>query len=262
MTHGVIEHTAGLIYENQSGALNESFADVFAAMVDRDDWTLGEDCTRRDPGFLRSLSDPGRGLRGQPAHMSEYENLPNTEDGDRGGVHINSGIPNRVAYLITEGLSAEGLGTSIGREQTEKIYYRALTVYLQTSSQFIQARRALIQSAEDLHGAGSPQVRAVAAAWDAVGVADGDGPTPEDPSPKPGEAVSGADVMAYLSPHNDGSLGVYLQRFDRPFSGHDPDLDEGPLNTSPAFATRPAVVSRTPTGLSCSTSAPTTTYTP
>ena len=248
MTHGVIEHAAGLIYENQSGALNESFADVFAVMVDRDDWTLGENCTRGDPGFLRSLSNPGRGLRAQPAHMSEYKNLPNTKQGDHGGVHVNSGIPNRAAYLIAEGLSAEGLGASIGREQTERIYYRALTVYLQASSQFINARRALIQSAEDLYdGASSQQVRTVAAAWDAVGVTEGHVPDPGDPSPRPGEPVPGGEAMAYLSRLRSGHLGVFLQQFDSPFSGYDPELDAGPFNIlsgtiNPASETRPAVV--------------------
>ena len=239
MTHGVIENSAGLKYENQSGALNESFADVFGAMIDRDDWLIGEDCTRAAPGFLRSLSNPEQGLSAQPAHMDDYVNLPNTEEGDHGGVHINSGIPNRAAYLIAEGLSAEGRGASIGRADAEQIYYRALTVYLMASSQFIDARRALLQAAEDLHGAGSTQVAAVAAAWDAVGVSEGAAPDPGDTSPTPTDPVNGADAMLYLSPVG-GSYDVRRQQFDRPFSGYDPNLDVGPLNTAPARLTRPA----------------------
>ena len=88
-------------------------------------------------------------------------NLPNTEGGDWGGVHVNSGIPNRACYLIAEGLSTEGLGTSIGRTKTEKIYYRALTTYLQASSDFLDAREALIQAAADLYGAGNAEENAV-----------------------------------------------------------------------------------------------------
>ena len=73
MTHGVIENTAGLIYENQSGALNESFADVFGVMVDNDDWFLGEDITVASPGYLRDMANPANGLSAQPTHMDEYQ---------------------------------------------------------------------------------------------------------------------------------------------------------------------------------------------
>ena len=61
MTHGVIENTARLEYRNQSGALNESFADIFATLIDRDDWTLGEDVVKSNvfpSGALRSLENP------------------------------------------------------------------------------------------------------------------------------------------------------------------------------------------------------------
>jgi len=80
--HGVTEFTAGLIYENQSGALNEGYSDIFACMVDRDDWTVGEDVTLVYPGYLRSLANPALGLSSLPTKMSEYRNLPNTEEGD------------------------------------------------------------------------------------------------------------------------------------------------------------------------------------
>jgi len=205
MTHGVTENTAGLIYENQSGALNESFSDVFGAMVDSDDWLMGEDITIPAPGHLRSMSDPANGLSPQPSKMSEYENLPNDDDHDHGGVHVNSGIPNRAAYLIAEGLSTEGLGQSIGRQKTEQIYYRALTTYLQASSDFLDARRAIIQAAQDLYGAGSTEEASVNAAFDAVEIAEADlctatgggAETPTDP-------VTGGDILVYMYP-NDGT---------------------------------------------------------
>lgn len=158
MSHGIISNTAKLIYEKQSGALNESFADVFAIMVDRDDWLLGEDCTVAKPGFLRNLEDPNKGLSSQPKIMSNYKNWPLKKD--RGGVHINSGIPNYAAYLTID---------AIGRDKTEQIYYHALSYYLLKNSQFIDARRALIQSASDIYGKGK-EVKAIETAWNKVEV--------------------------------------------------------------------------------------------
>ena len=251
MTHGVIENSANLIYENQSGALNESFADVFGAMIDRGDWLVGEDCTIASPGYLRDMQNPSNGLGGQPTHMDEYQNLPNTPSGDNGGVHVNSGIPNRAAYLIAEGLSTESLGTSIGRADTEQIYYRALTIYLTQSSQFIDARRALFQAAEDLHGQGSIQSQAVATAFDAVGITDNGTTTPPDTTPTPTDPISGDDVMVYLYPrdgtHDNPSedFDLYAQTMGNPFTGYDPVLDTGPFNVTgdldlPAAYTKPA----------------------
>ncbi len=201
MTHGVIEATANLQYENQSGALNESFADIFAAMVDRDDWLIGEDCVIATPGYLRNMASPSEGLSAQPDKMSDYVNLPNTPDTDNGGVHINSGIPNRAAYLIAEGLTNEGSGVSIGKEKMELIFYRALTTYLTSSSQFIDARRATIQAAEDIYGASSTEVAAVENGWNAVEVTEADSETvPDSPSPTPTDAITGSDFMVYLYP--------------------------------------------------------------
>ncbi len=207
MTHGVIETSAALIYENQSGALNESFADIFAVMVDRDDWTLGEDCTLAQPGYLRSMRNPAMAYSSQPTKMSEYQNLPNTPEGDNGGVHVNSGIPNRAAWLIAEGLDTEGLGQSIGRDKTEQVFYKALTEHLTASAQFIDARRATLQAAEELYGAGGAEVQAVAAAWDAVEVTEGGTtapPVPDSTVPTSTPPVSGEDLMVYLYP-TDGT---------------------------------------------------------
>jgi Zn-dependent metalloprotease len=167
--HGVTEYTAALIYENQSGALNEAYSDLFTCMVDDDDWTVGEDVTIRDPGFVRDLADPTRGLPPAPLprNMSEYRDLPNTYDGDYGGVHINMSIPSHAGYLM-----AEGLENSIGRDYTEQIWYRALTSCLTPESQFGDARRCTIQAAEDLYGPASTEVAVVQRAWDEVEVFD------------------------------------------------------------------------------------------
>lgn len=157
LTHAVTQYSAGLVYSYQSGALNESYSDVFGVMVDRDDWLLGDDVyTPNTPGdALRSLSDPT--LYGQPAHMNNYVDTTS----DNGGVHINSGIPNKAAYNVA---------TSIGKDKMEKIWYRSLTVYLNSGSQFTDARDASIQAATDLYGSGSPEVTAVQNGFSAVGI--------------------------------------------------------------------------------------------
>ncbi|WP_421381732.1 M4 family metallopeptidase [Bacillus salacetis] len=157
ITHAVTERTAGLQYQYQSGALNESFSDVFGYFLDSGDYLIGEDVyTPNVSGdALRSLSNPAK--YGQPEHMNNYVNTSS----DNGGVHTNSGIPNKAAYNTI---------ASIGKAKAEKIYYRALTVYLTPTSNFSYARAALLQSAADLYGSGSTTYNAVKTAWDNVGV--------------------------------------------------------------------------------------------
>jgi Zn-dependent metalloprotease len=177
MTHGVTERSANLNYENQSGALNESMSDVMGVLVqtydkynvknggtwtfNSADWVVGDQIYT--PGTsgdaLRSLANPT--LYNQPAHMNSYQNLPNTEAGDWGGVHTNSGIPNKAGYLVAQ---------AIGNEKTAKIYYRALTTYMTATTDFQAARNYLVQAATDLYGTGSAEVTAVSNAFDAVGI--------------------------------------------------------------------------------------------
>ncbi|SEM81663.1 M4 family metallopeptidase [Lihuaxuella thermophila] len=167
LTHAVTDTTADLIYQNESGALNESMSDIFAAMVDSDNWLIGEDVyTPNIPGdALRSMSDPA--AYGDPDHYSKRY----TGNEDNGGVHINSGINNKACYLIAQGGTHYGVTvTGIGRDKTAKIYYRALTVYLHPSSTFADMRQAAVQAATDLYGASSPEVQAVKNAYTAVGV--------------------------------------------------------------------------------------------
>ncbi|MCX7930598.1 MAG: M4 family metallopeptidase [Chlorobi bacterium] len=203
MSHGVIEHTANLVYLSQSGAINESLADVFGVMVDRDDWLVGEDVVNPQyfpSGAMRSFIDPHNGGSSmqspgwQPRHMNEYQLLPETEEGDNGGVHVNSGIPNHACYLIAQ---------RIGREKTERIYYRALTTYLTQNSQFLDLRRAVIAAARDLYGEGT-ETQAIASAFDAVGITDGGGGSsgPRDYEPTPG-----TDRLLVYAP---GYLALYV----------------------------------------------------
>jgi Zn-dependent metalloprotease len=137
--HGVTEYTAGLIYRFQSGALNESYSDVWGACVDRDDWLLGDDIRLSAPGFIRSMEDPT--LRGHPAHMDDYGWLP--IESDNGGVHSNSGIPNHAFYWAS---SLES------RDVAELVWYRALTTYLTPSSGMYFWAAMIMQSVDDLYG--------------------------------------------------------------------------------------------------------------
>ena len=219
IVHGVIEYSSGLRYENQSGALNESFADIFGAMVDRDDWTIGEDLNGQG---IRSMQDPR--AFGQPAHMDEFRKLPNTDDGDNGGVHINSGIPNRAFYLLAEGLSLEELGASIGKDKAEKLAYSTM-INLTRDSDFQAAAALMLTNAEAKYGEESPESQAVAAAWLNVGIfldsSQGDDPSGEDESPvgqrKPEYSLTaGDDLLISLYPRDgyiydvrDDTLDIY-----------------------------------------------------
>ena len=176
MTHGVISNSANLQYRFESGALNESFADIFGTLVDADDWEVGEDIMGPDAKedgrvSLRSLSDPskypvnadyvpyGNGEGKYPSHMDEFYDLPRSLD--NGGVHINSSITNHAAYLI---------GEEIGKEKLGQIFYRALTVYLTPTSNFSEARKLIVQSAVDIYGEGSAEAAATANGFDSVGI--------------------------------------------------------------------------------------------
>jgi len=177
LTHGVTDYTSGLIYQGESGALNESFSDMMSAGTEfyfqgrapgQPDWLLGEDVFV--PGGIRSMQNPR--AFGDPDHYS----IRFTGPEDNGGVHINSGIPNHVFYLATVGGTNRVSGipvTGVGQaniEQIEKVMYRAFTAMMPSSASFSTARAVTIQSARDLYGAGSPAVTAVTQAWNAVGV--------------------------------------------------------------------------------------------
>jgi Zn-dependent metalloprotease len=154
ITHGIVEKTLGLIYNYQSGALNEGFADFFGAMVDPD-WEIGEDLPG---GPLRNIGNPA--LHGLPADMRGFQDVPLRND--NGGVHLNMSIPSRAGYLTAE---------SIGREKAARIWYSILANrYLSPRAQFTDLRLAALQAATDLYGENASEVRAVELAFDAVGI--------------------------------------------------------------------------------------------
>lgn len=162
-THAITEYTAGLFYFNQSGALNESFSDIFGETIDQTDgfgndapavrWKIGEDVNHPQMvGPIRDMMTPT--LFGNPGKMSDGEFACDpTPAGDLGGVHINSGIPNHAFALMVDGGTYNGHSiTGIGLTKAGKIQYRALSVYLSSGSTFMDAYNAVNQSCSDLVG--------------------------------------------------------------------------------------------------------------
>lgn len=176
-SHGVVQHSAGLIYSYQPGAINESFADIFGEMIENhaqqgtNDWLCGADVHITNDAF-RSMSDP-KSKNHPDTYLGQYWE---TSSNDDFGVHINSGVQNKWFYLLSQG----GTGTNdnnfnysvtgIGTTKAAEIAYRNLTVYLTPNSNFFDARAGAIQSAIDLYGVASAEVIATTDAWDAVGV--------------------------------------------------------------------------------------------
>jgi len=179
VTHAVTTNSANLIYRYESGALNESFSDIFGNAIEylarpnKADWAIGEDITPSGTG-IRNMANPNA-----KGHPDTYKgNKWRTGAGDNGGVHSNSGVQNFWFYLLCHG----GVGVndnsliyrvdSLGMSKAEKIAYRNLTVYLTRSSQYADARIFGIQSAQDLYGYCSKELIATTNAWYAVGVGD------------------------------------------------------------------------------------------
>jgi Zn-dependent metalloprotease len=179
LSHGVIQYDGPLVYQGQAGALNESMADVLGVLVEQ--WKLGQTAEQADwlvgreilaPGVtgkaLRSLAEPGSaydddvlGKDPQPAHMSGFV----TTDDDNGGVHINSGIPNRAFSLVATRLGGNAW------EDAGRIWYASLGhERLLPTATFRQFARITRYVAVTLFGNGSRQVSAVEEAWSGVGV--------------------------------------------------------------------------------------------
>src|SRR5690554_3519925 len=179
LVHGLTQYTTNLIYQGQSGALNESISDVFGALVeqytakqttDAASWLIGEGLFTElvEGTAIRSLKAPGTaydddvlGKDPQPGHMDAYIV---TAD-DNGGVHLNSGIPNRAFYLVASELGG------FAWERAGRIWYDTITAGgLPANSDFARFARATEDAATTRFGDGSAEHRAVARAWESVGV--------------------------------------------------------------------------------------------
>ncbi len=209
LAHGVTQYTSGLNYQDQSGALNESVSDVFGVLVkqrllgqtaDQADWLVGAELLA--PGVngvaLRSMAAPGTayddprlGKDPQPAHMSGYVD---TTD-DNGGVHINSGIPNKAFHVIATTLGGNAW------EVAGQVWVDTITGDISADCDFATFARLTVAAATARHGADSEVVAAVKAGWDAVGLGadashrrpdrtgahhDPEPPAEPGPSPTPG----------------------------------------------------------------------------
>ncbi|MGW4892160.1 M4 family metallopeptidase [Kitasatospora sp. NPDC004240] len=184
MTHGVTSATAGLNYSGESGGLNEATSDIFGTMVefsanlatDVPDYLIGEEIDLNGDGTpLRYMDKPSKDGASADAWYSGVGNLD---------VHLSSGVANHFFYLLAEGSGAKtinGVGynsptangstvTGIGRTKAAAIWYRALTVYWTSTTNFKGARTGTLSAAADLYGAGSAEYNAVAAAWSGVNV--------------------------------------------------------------------------------------------
>jgi Zn-dependent metalloprotease len=174
LTHGVTQATINLLYTGQSGALNESISDVFGCLVkqyklghtaDQASWLVGEGIL--GPGMhgvaLRSMKAPGTAFDGdeQPASMSAYVQTTS----DNGGVHTNSGIPNRAFYLAATGIGGHAW------ERAGRIWYQVMASRaVSPDAPFHSFAQATLAAASALYGPGSTESRAVADAWGEVGV--------------------------------------------------------------------------------------------
>ncbi|MFJ2864524.1 M4 family metallopeptidase [Kitasatospora sp. NPDC087314] len=184
MTHGVTSATGGLNYSGESGGLNEATSDIFGTMVewsanlpaDPPDYLIGEKLNINGNGTpLRYMDKPSKDGRSADAWYSGVGNLD---------VHYSSGIANHFFFLLAEGSGAKVINgvsynsptsngstvTGIGRTKAAAIWYRALTVYFTSTTNYAGARTATLKAATDLYGATSAEYKAVAAAWSGVSV--------------------------------------------------------------------------------------------
>ncbi len=178
LTHAVTENTANLNYSYESGALNEAMSDILGAATEEwidgsissNTWKIGEDIYT--PG---TSGDALRYMNNPTADGQSYDYYPERYTGsqDNGGVHLNSGIANLAFYLLSQGGTHPRGKTSVsvpaqGIVKARAVFYRALSVYMTSSTNFEGARNASAQAAQDLYGSGAYD--SMHKAWDAVGV--------------------------------------------------------------------------------------------
>ncbi|MDR2236131.1 MAG: M4 family metallopeptidase [Chryseobacterium sp.] len=232
-SHMIIDRngTGGLNYQSESGALNESFADILGTSIEfygapsSANWTMGEGILNVAPGYLRSMSNPNSAnsaIGKQPDTYSGtyWASTANpTADNDHGGVHTNSGVGNYWFYLLSQGGSGTNdIGnlydvTGITLAKAEKIAYKTLTTYLTPNSTYMDAYNATKQAVTDLYGAsGNEQLQNVKA-WYGVGIGTGVLATHESARPEeqfniyPNPVKNG--VFTIENPKNEVTIEVY-----------------------------------------------------
>ncbi|MBN2213493.1 MAG: M4 family metallopeptidase [Bacteroidales bacterium] len=178
LTHGVTQYEARLEYHGQSGALNESFSDIFGSLVKQRvlnhtateaDWLIGQGIFTSNVNgkAIRSMKSPGTayddpllGKDPQPGHMADY--IKTTSD--NGGVHLNSGIPSRAFYICADEIGGYAW------EKAGQIWYRALCGRLSAGTDFQEAADIIFRIAGEEYGNGSKEQDAVKKGWEEVGI--------------------------------------------------------------------------------------------
>ncbi len=216
LTHGVTQYTCNLTYSKEPGAMNESMSDIMGKSVQfytkpsDNSWILSNDMGWEIRSFLNPNAD------GQPdTYKGTYWA---TSSSDSYGVHTNSGVGNFMFYLlVTGGSGTNDIGSAytvsgIGLAKADQILYRSETVYLTSTSQYVNWRTACINSATDLYGAGSNEVIQVENAWYAVGIGTAGGSSCNLAAPSGLAAASITNTSAAINWNPvTGASGYILQ---------------------------------------------------
>lgn len=218
--HGVTESAMGLAYESEQGALNEALSDIFASVIDKDDWLMGEEGVRA----IRSLENPHQ--FGQPDTAVESRYV--CGGSDHGGVHTNSGVVNKAFFLMSDGGTHSGCTVAgIGREAAGKVVYKAVSVYMafKSNATFQDTYSAVNLACNDIYGASSAQCANMKAAMESTfmdkpnrcrggkstdvatcngasqpPIPTGGGPVPTSSAPTPTQPPSGSQPTAVPTP--------------------------------------------------------------
>lgn len=216
LTHGITASTVNLVYKGESGALNESFSDIFGATIYnyafnylfqdtltyKYSWLVGKG--RINKNILRNMSDPHKTYH-PSTYLTDYNWVDIKAPYDNGGIHTNSQVQNYMYYILCSGNKGKNSNNlyyeiqPIGMAKARDIAYRTLTTpgYLTANSNFIQSRNAWVHSAVDLFGACSIEAITVGKAWEAVGV-----------SPFNSQLLCG--VHGYNAPENYDNLDTVI----------------------------------------------------
>lgn len=215
ISHGLTQHTAGLEYMNESGALNESFSDIIGTCIERYalpssyDWLMGAQIVFPGKSAMRNMADPNS--RKHPKYYKGLHYYTGIED--NGGVHTNSGVQNFWFYLLCEG----GTGTResdampydvdpIGWDAATQIAYTNLSAYLSPYSEYSDAASGSFEAAKLLYGDSSKELYNVQMAWYAVGLMEKPAFTPKDPTSIQLQLVDKDDIYVYPNPAKDHLL--------------------------------------------------------
>jgi zinc metalloprotease ZmpA len=226
MSHGVTENTAGLVYSGDAGGLNEATSDIFGTAVefytnnaaDVPDYLIGEEVDIRGNGTpLRYMDKPSKDGASRDCWSSTLGSLD---------PHYSSGPLNHWFYLASEGSGAKTINgvsynsptcngstvTGIGRDKVQKIWYRTLSVYLTSNSNYAAARNGAIKAAKDLYPNDATVCQGIAAAFSAIAVASGTetcGGTPPPPPPPGGGCTGDLTYSGTLSSGTSKNLASF-----------------------------------------------------